>query len=190
MKPQKAIEILKRQRDKINDPKHPNNDTWKVQTASHIKDFFGESSDEYAHISQFSFSVLGHAGMSSDQWKMELNMNKRRISQFLDSCIETINDKGLYKPHKGNFLASLSDTWLSVIFVTVIPSLFLAGIWVGEYRSDVKNIELRQELKSVRDSLLSSTTEKEASKETAGFASYENDSNENHDTLNTGSEKN
>lgn len=128
MKPQKAIQTLERQRDKINDPKHPNNDTWKVQTASHIKDFFGEKSDEYAHIRQFSFSVFGHTGMSKEQWRNEMDMNKRRIVQFLDTCIETINDKGLYKPRKKNFLSDWSELQLLKWAIPIATGIFISGM--------------------------------------------------------------
>jgi len=178
MKPKQAIKILERQRDRISDPKFPNDETWVFQTTEHIKDFFGESSSQFAFISQFSFSVIGHPSTSDEKWRYELDSKKRKAERFIDTCIETINDKGLYKPPKQNFLAGLGDTWLVIIFGTVVPALFFGGVWIGEYRSDIKNIELRRHLQSARDSLSNMTTTimKNSVKDSGSIATDENKS--------------
>jgi dipeptidyl aminopeptidase/acylaminoacyl peptidase len=53
----KAIDILQKQKAKIDDQNHPNDENWVFQTASYIKDFFGDKSTEYSFIVQFSFYV-------------------------------------------------------------------------------------------------------------------------------------
>lgn len=58
MKLKKAIEILEEQKQKILNPKYPNNQEWVVETTSYIKDFFGFDSVEYSRIAQFKFSVV------------------------------------------------------------------------------------------------------------------------------------
>lgn len=183
MTPKQAIDILNRQRDRAEKQTHPHNDTWVVQTTEHIKDFFGENSMQYSYIKDFRFFAVPTNGLTEKQIKPGLENNKKSAVYFLNACIETINDKGLYKPPKKNFLASLSDTWLSVIFVTVIPSLFFVGIWVGEYRSDVKNIELRQELKEIRDQSIIPTLNSSNEVDNENAAQLTSDKNDKKDPV-------
>ena len=52
----KGIQILKKQKTKLNN--FDNFDqNWVFQTASYVKDFFGETSTEFSFISQFHFHV-------------------------------------------------------------------------------------------------------------------------------------
>lgn len=151
MTKEKAIQILTRQRDKLDDPKVPNDDAWIFQTADYIRQFFGDNSQQFSYISQFKFGVWYKTSDSSDVIKARLDQNLREVKQFLDNCIEAINDTGLYKPPTTNFLNKLSDTALWTIIPFVVTVTFSAGLLVGKYFSDTQNIELKQELKKCQD---------------------------------------
>ncbi|HEY6977912.1 MAG TPA: hypothetical protein VH396_16550, partial [Chitinophagaceae bacterium] len=81
----------------------------------------------------------------------EANEAKRKLSNYIDDFIETINSIGL--PKKPNFLYRLTNLWLTIILTLLIPSLITASTLWGKYLSDTQNIELKQEVKSLRDSL-------------------------------------
>ncbi|MFL5762947.1 MAG: hypothetical protein ACJ77K_03325 [Bacteroidia bacterium] len=92
MNKKKAIEILKKQKEKL-----PKDDTWVFQTASYIKDFFGEDSVEFNFISQFTFTVVAHSGTTDDVMRHEVFSRRDKALRYLDNCIEIIETKGLHK---------------------------------------------------------------------------------------------
>jgi len=149
----KAIEILKKQRDKLDSPKSNNNQNWIFQTASYVKDFFGEDSTEFSFISQFHFHVVSTNYDRPDdirRWLAEKPIEARR---FLDNCIETLEHKGLFKQPKQNFLNRLSDTALWTLIPLIGTGLLSIGFFFGNLYSDKQNIELRQDNKLLKDSL-------------------------------------
>lgn len=153
MTTEKAIEILIRQRDKVVDKDHYNDETWVFHTASHIKDFFGEDSTEYSFISQFKFTVIGNSAMSNEQWRSDLDHQQDKALKFIDNCIQTIKDKGLYRPPRQNFLQRLNDTWLTTILVLVLSGIGTVTFLIGQYTAGLENIELERDLKQAKDSL-------------------------------------
>lgn len=154
MKAKLAIEILNKQREKLIEKKAPKDETWTSQTASYIKEFFGEESVEYIFIKNFNFSVIGHTGMSDEIWRRELAEKERKVLQFITNCIETIECKGIYKPPRVNFLQGVSSNALWTIFSISVPGLLTVGYLFGQFTTDTKNIELRQEVQKLKDSLL------------------------------------
>jgi len=153
MNSKRAIELLTKQRNKLTDQSIYKDETWVFQTASYIKDFFGEHSPEYSFIGQFTFTVYGHTGMSNEMWRRELDGKKRKAVKFIDDCIETIQYKGVYKPPKSNFLQNVSSNALWTIFSISVPGLLSVGFLFGQFITDTKNIELRQQVKQLQDSL-------------------------------------
>ncbi len=128
----KAINILKKQIDKL---KTDNDRTkeWTFQTRTYIENFFGKESKEFLYINKFSF----------------FNMYHDDVELFLNNCIELIENVGLKKNHKTNFLFTLPD-W--VVYL-ILPGLFSAGLAFGKYSSDLQNIELKRELQLLKDSI-------------------------------------
>lgn len=153
MTDKQAIDILTRQRDKLTDQTIYKDENWTFQTASYIKDFFGEQSPEYSFIGQFTFTVLGHTGMTNEMWRDELNSKKRKAINFIDNCIETIQHKGLYKPPKTNFLQNISSNALWTIISISVPGLLTIGYLFGQFITDTKNYDLRLQVKQLQDSL-------------------------------------
>jgi hypothetical protein len=115
----KAIEALKENRI--------NRDVWQSQTASLIDLIFGPESQEYYFISKFQFGVWHLSGEDPDLVRLQLESKRPQMEEFLQSCIETIAVKGIYRPHKHNFFDRI-DNWK---IVTILASIFLIGIIVG-----------------------------------------------------------
>lgn len=149
----KAIDILQKQKAKIDDTTHTNDDNWVFQTASYIKDFFGDKSTEYSFIAQFHFYVKSTSWDSDKDVSRWLSEKPVEAKKYLDNCIETLQHKGLV--HKPNFLQRFSDNALWASISIILPMIWGFGFLIGQYTSDVKNFELRQENKSLKDSLSS-----------------------------------
>lgn len=148
-----AIDILKTQKSKLVDKALYKDETWTAQTASYIKDFFGAKSSEYFFITQFSFIYFAPPGMTNEGILLMLQNKITIASRFIDNCIETIQHKGLYKPTKTSFIQNLSNNAIWAIFSISIPGLLTIGYLFGQFTSDTKNYELRQEVKQLKDSL-------------------------------------
>ncbi|MBS0647321.1 MAG: hypothetical protein JSR97_12145 [Verrucomicrobia bacterium] len=148
----KAIDILKSQKTKLEDFDNKNQN-WVFQTASYIKDFFGENSTEFSFISQFHFHVVSSNWDSPEDVRRWLAEKPIEAKRFLDNCVETLQHKGLFKQPKQNFLNRLSDTALWTIISIVIPGLISIGLFFGNLYADKQNIEIKQENKLLKDSL-------------------------------------
>jgi hypothetical protein len=80
----------------------------------------------------------------------EILKQQRIAISFIDDSIETLNQKGLYKAPKTNFLNHLGDTALWTIVSEVISFSF----YLGTLSADKQSIEeLHQETKLLKDSL-------------------------------------
>jgi len=149
----KATEILLNQKKKLA-TENLRQDTWLTQTSSFIKDFFGDTSNEYNFIKDFKFYSKTFDSMSAEyDTNAHINRNSKAASQFIDNCIDTLNHKGLYKAPKPNFLQRFSDNALWTSISIILPAIWGFGFLIGQYTSDVKNFDLRQENKSLKDSL-------------------------------------
>ncbi|HMK17831.1 MAG TPA: hypothetical protein VK492_06530 [Chitinophagaceae bacterium] len=152
MEKDKAVQVLNNQKAKLNSISTDNCTVWQTQTKSYIKSFFGESSPEYHYIDNFQFFY--HVG---DNWRGEMNRNIPVASLFIDNCIETIDNNGLYKPPKPNWLTHVDNRWLVGIAAGLLAGIFFLGRFVGSTESDIKNIELRNEIKDLKKSNVSPT---------------------------------
>ena len=149
----KATEILLNQKKKLT-TENLRQDTWLTQTSSFIKDFFGDTSNEYIFIKDFKFYSKTFDSMSAEyDTNAHINRNSREASQFIGNCIDTLNHKGLYKAPKQNFLTRLSETALWTTLSVGVTGLISIGLFFGNMSSDKQNIELRQENKLLKGSL-------------------------------------
>jgi hypothetical protein len=132
-----AITILNRQIDKLKileSPKDYSYD-WLVQTTTYIDNFFGLDSNQSKRIKD---NPIGCSHTSN-------------LIPFLNDCIETIMNIGLYKKPKINLLSSIPN-W---IIILILPALVTLGVLLGKYTSDIQNIELKREVKILNDSISS-----------------------------------
>lgn len=132
MRRKKAISILNNQILKIKE-KDGQTSVWEMQTKAYIKLLFGNESMQFEYFERFSFS----SGYTYDP------------IPFLRECIEYIENKGVYKMPKKNFLETVPN-WLIML---IIPFLFSVGLATGKYSSDLQNIEYRREIKNLQDSI-------------------------------------
>jgi len=138
MRKSKSIKILNRL---IKENKNENS---LIKIRSYILEFFGENSPEYEHSKSLTYKfkeivIKEHTGNIKTQYteSQRLSIIKSRekvINNFLENCIETINNKGLYKKHKNNLLSEFSDLKLIIMFITVIIFSIYLGIRLSEYK--------------------------------------------------------
>jgi hypothetical protein len=100
MKRKKAISILGKQIDKIKN-KDGQTSVWEIQTKAYIKLFFGKDSKQFDYFERFSFS---------SQYTYD-------PIPFLKECIEFIENSGLFKAPKKNFLETVPN-WLIMLFAS------------------------------------------------------------------------
>lgn len=144
MNKKNAIKILEVQKSKLENNSIYKDETWVFQTASYIKDFFGENSTEYSFISQFNFMVKVLNTTSNDETLRLLNEKKEKVATFIDNCIETIRNKGILKEEKVNFLNRLGNGPLVAIIVFIVPSLIGLGFYFGTEKINQDNIVLKE----------------------------------------------
>jgi hypothetical protein len=133
MKVKKAIKIIEEQRQKVLNPKHPNNNEWIVETASYIRDFFGFDSTEYFRFAKFKWQVKTLNTESEGSVLQRLEENKAEILQFLENCKRTLRNKGLYRETKKNLLSDKSNSQLIGIIFGICVSVFGLGYWAKEF---------------------------------------------------------
>lgn len=153
MTKEKAIEILKRQRDKLDIEKHTNDEAWIFQTAEYIRQFFGENSTQFSFISQFKWHVLRSPWDSNELVKHWLDQKPKEAKQFLDNCIESLNDTGLYQPPKTNFFQGYSNIKIIAAFVPVVTVAISIGLFFGQNKLDRDKLNLIEQNKVLVDSL-------------------------------------
>ena len=149
-----AIDILRQQKAKIEDPNHTNDETWVFQTASYIKEFFGDNSPEYKFIARFTFQVLVQDDISNEDIRYFLLEKRTKAKTFLDNCIETLQHKGLFKEPKQNFLSNFSTSEMYSFLLAIGSILITIGFFFGNMYSDKQNTDLRQDKKVLKDSLI------------------------------------
>lgn len=158
MKKQKSINILNNQKNKLNIP-NKNDENWIIQTASYVKEIFGEESTEFEFIKKFTFEVEASTYSPKEEILASQVIKMEKAKGFIDNCIETINQKGLPKIKNGNFLQKLSDTWLSALLLMLLSTIATVSFFLGQYVSDVKNFELMQENRILKEKIGSNGNE-------------------------------
>jgi hypothetical protein len=156
MNKRSAIKILEIQKKKLEDVNLYKDETWVFQTASYIKDFFGESSAEYNFISQFTFGVVVLNTTPPDEVRILFKNKEEKVSKFLDNCIETIRIKGILKTEKLNFLNKLNNGTLIGLIIPIFSGLVGIGFYFGTEKINKENAELTIEnnrIISTNDSL-------------------------------------
>ena len=86
----KAIKALNIQKAKLDDPTQNNDWVWVAQTGDIVKKYIGEKSVLYANISTFTFTFWHLSGETDDG-------KRQQAKNFIDSCIEFINEQDIYK---------------------------------------------------------------------------------------------
>nr|WP_321354359.1 hypothetical protein [uncultured Draconibacterium sp.] len=138
MKKNQAITILKNQINKIQNQENRTTE-WTVQTRTYIEKFFGIESKEVRYINKFSF----------------YNYPSGDVELFLNNCIETIENIGLYKKPKTNFLYTIPN-WLAML---LFPLMLTIGIAIGNLQARSQLIDKSNPDKSISTGVASGIAE-------------------------------
>jgi hypothetical protein len=137
-----AISILNKQIDKLKLSKENRTDSWTIETKQYIISFFGEDSIQKDFFNGYSWVLNPNS---------DLDWQEKQVIAFLNDCINTIRNIGLYKKEKPNFLVTLPN-W---IISAVLPGLFALGLLAGKCSSDYQNVKLKQDNILYQDTLSS-----------------------------------
>ena len=135
MNKKKAIRILEGQKQKVLNPDIPYTDEWIFETASYIKDFFGFESTEYSWIAQFKWHVktLSTDFVSDKKIKEMLDEKPKKVVRFLENCKRTLENKGLYKAEKKNWISDKGNDFLIKTAIGLIIFGFGIGYWTKQF---------------------------------------------------------
>ena len=85
---------------------------------------------------------------------------RQQAKNFIDSCIEFINEQGIYKESTENFLSKIKVDWLVAFIFTGGSILFYAGWFFADLNNrsnmkDLQNSNKQLEMKNneLRDSI-------------------------------------
>ncbi|WP_298147698.1 hypothetical protein [Flavobacterium sp.] len=132
MKPDKAVEILRQQIEKLQTSKDNRTQSWTIETRTYIVYFFGENSFQNEYFRHLSWSI---------EPKRDHDRQEKDAIKFLEDCINTIKNVGLYKKPTTNILSKLSDS----LIVLILTAIATVAVGIGKYISDIQNIELKRE---------------------------------------------
>ena len=135
MNKKKAIKILGQQKEKIKNYSKLRNIQWNIETASYVKDFLGKESPEFKWISQFKWSVtyVSIDGETPKYVKTKIENKPKEAIQFLENCINIIENKGIYKEKKENWFSGLNNWKIVGILFAFIVFGFGIGYWTKEF---------------------------------------------------------
>ena len=136
-KDKKAISIISAQIQKAeseNFDKIYDSPTWKIHAKSLIELFLGPNSEQFKNLNRAFLS--GDASYLSMSEKNEVRRDEINYDcKILESAIEIIQIKGIYKKPKLNFLSTVSENWLIFIvslIISAMAGLFYIGYWYGQ----------------------------------------------------------
>ncbi|MDB5223348.1 MAG: hypothetical protein JWN83_2015 [Chitinophagaceae bacterium] len=143
-KTERAIEDLKLQRNKAKVDGF-DFDSWKIQTATYIGHYLGKDSEQYMSITKPS-SRIYHLDRKEEEKKYFDSQEATFITNLINSSIEVIKVKGLYKHPKKRSISGISEGWLifwAGILIGLMYAIFQIGYWYGEHsdRSSTSTLE-------------------------------------------------
>jgi hypothetical protein len=150
MTPANAINALKEQKAKLSKSDHYN-EVWTTKTKTLIGEFFGKDSEQYTFIEKFRFYT---EIFISDYPERNMRENARKAELFMDDCIHEIERKGLFKMPKKNILSRVDNVTLAAYIFPILAIIGTSCYAWGKYISDVQNIEINHEVKTLKDSVV------------------------------------
>lgn len=139
MRKDKAIKILKTQSEKLNDVNNLDN-LWSIETRTYIEKFFGQDSEQLKYVKEFKW----RPSVSSEPVLYRPTMVK-----FLNNCIETISNIGVYKPPTENWFSKLPNWSINL----GLPALCFVSFGIGVLFTTNNNYELRKENSELKEKL-------------------------------------
>ena len=140
----RTIKAIKLQKSKLNNELKINEySIWHGSTLHYIEKIFGKESYAYKAFSQFrTFDI-------QDTSAENYLLIKQNLLKLIDEFIDMVENDLYEKPPKANFLQNIDSALLVLIIGGVCTGCYL----IGQYTSDVKNYDLKQENRKALDSL-------------------------------------
>jgi hypothetical protein len=144
-----AISILASQKAKLTTLDENTCTPYQTQTTSYVIAIFGEESKEAEFMKNFIFIIVG----ARIDWDKQIKTSSVGLSYFIDGCIETVKNKGVYKRPKPNWLTHADNKWLIGISITLSIGLIGGGYAIGNVISNSKNSIIEYKYEHLKDSL-------------------------------------
>jgi hypothetical protein len=127
-----AKQIINNQIEKLSAFNSPSefHGNWKIQTKTYIELFFGNDSDQFKYMKNIE-------GVSSAY--------RSDPTKFLKDCIELIDNIGLYKKPKQNFLYTMPN-WVAML---AFPLMLTIGIAFGNFQAKTQSITPKEDNSSI-----------------------------------------
>lgn len=141
MKTKKAVNIIHNQIIKL-DNKENHNHNWILETRTYLKNIFGEDSPQEKSLHYFSFEYSPN----------DIPLNEKIVNQkqFLNNCINTVKNIGVYKPKKENWFSELPNWSINL----GLPALCFLAFSAGVLFTNNNNSDLRKKNKRLNERLL------------------------------------
>ncbi len=118
---------------------------WLRKVHDYADQFFEKGSGPHIMLSALDLTIYSNIGSPTKQHMDAIVEAKSR----LDHCIDFIQRFGLYRPPRKNMLESWNNGFILFLLGVLGSGAFLAG----KYTTDMSAVELRRELRDLRDSL-------------------------------------
>lgn len=128
MTTRKAIKTLYRHAAEINDL--PSSPAWIVQTQTYMASFFGPDSPQVKEVQEWE-PPEGYGWMHEDFFRRNREKDRDAKQAFLASCIQALQDVGVYQPVKPNLFTGLSNGQIVAGAIGVGLFLFSAAFTWG-----------------------------------------------------------
>lgn len=154
MKKEKAIEILNLRKEILLNITPSVKDDWLAVTQDYIGNFLGSHTKVYTAFGEITFLI-------SHRISPELQQKRRKDAinsaiRIIDDAINYIENNGLYKADKPNWICRLSDRWvtfiLSIILLTATSSFYVLGTRHASEATLKANYELQLQIKDLKNS--------------------------------------
>jgi len=118
---------------------------WTRRIEAYAAKLFDKASSEYYYMSEISFSLANRTGNVEQDISDAIDEAQRRVQLGIDSLVNF----DVYHPPRKNMLESWSNGFILFLLGVLGTGAFLAG----KYTTDMSTMELRRELKDLRDSV-------------------------------------
>lgn len=152
MKNKQAIRLIEKKIDEAKKLPDGYTGEWQRITSTIVCKVLEPKSDEHYRVEQMSnvhFSAHYHGGNVATAG----HLARTDIVNRLTHALEQIKVHGPYNPPRQNFLSTVSDAAIWTTIGIAVPAIFYAGHIVGNHSSDMEKVELRQEVRQLKEHL-------------------------------------
>lgn len=128
---EQAATILRKQQEKLNKLTPDERTAWVSNTADYVKALLGESSKQFDFIKDYAFWQITYTN-DEPYHQHYVNEKKPELNFFLEGCIETIQNLGVHKTPKHNFLYTIKGEVIIASITLIGGAIFYIGTVIGK----------------------------------------------------------